>query len=291
VREQQDSSRWSGDSGGRDSRFGGGPPMMMMFGGGGFDRGDRDSDRGDRGDRGDRDSDRGDRGSDRWGGGGFGGDRGGFGGGGGFGGSEGGGGSTSGTTAAGDAAAAEANARKSYRALTGKERVPTGVPSWFTERDGDGDGQIAMFEFESRWTPSAAAEFAKHDRDGDGLITAREALGGSGSAPSGPAPAMMAGGGDRGGRDRSGRDSRGSSSSAPATPSAPAAPVASVDERYRSYAAGRMKTYDKNSDGFLDAAESKELSGDPLASGGDKDADGKVSADELTGWYAAKAKR
>jgi hypothetical protein len=67
-------------------------------------------------------------------------------------------------------------ARKSGRFLTAAERLPEGLPDWFTEKDEDGDGQVSMAEFATDWTPQKAAEFARYDLNGDGLITAQECL-------------------------------------------------------------------------------------------------------------------
>lgn len=66
---------------------------------------------------------------------------------------------------------------KTYRFLSPAERLPSGLPDWFTRNDADGDGQIAMAEFSSSWDDQKAAEFTRWDRNGDGVITPKEALG------------------------------------------------------------------------------------------------------------------
>ena len=66
--------------------------------------------------------------------------------------------------------------RKTYRFLAPVERLPKGLPDWFTRSDADGDGQIAMAEFSASWNDAKASEFAGWDRNGDGLITPKEAL-------------------------------------------------------------------------------------------------------------------
>jgi len=66
--------------------------------------------------------------------------------------------------------------KKSYRFLSPTERLPKGLPDWFARNDADADGQIMMSEFAAAWTESTAADFMKHDRDGDGIITPDEAL-------------------------------------------------------------------------------------------------------------------
>jgi hypothetical protein len=66
--------------------------------------------------------------------------------------------------------------RKSYRFLSALERLPSGLPSWFREKDGDKDGQVQMSEWTKRWSDSAVSEFSRHDGNGDGVITPAEAL-------------------------------------------------------------------------------------------------------------------
>ncbi len=51
--------------------------------------------------------------------------------------------------------------------------LPSGLPGWFAEKDKDADGQVGMYE----WPKDKLDEFAKHDRNGDGLITIEEAMG------------------------------------------------------------------------------------------------------------------
>jgi EF hand len=65
---------------------------------------------------------------------------------------------------------------KSYRFKSAKERLPAGLPGWFTSKDANGDGQVEMSEYSKSWTESTAAEFKRYDRDNDGVITAEEAL-------------------------------------------------------------------------------------------------------------------
>jgi hypothetical protein len=76
----------------------------------------------------------------------------------------------------GDKSASATDTKKSYRFLTPTERLPKGMPDWFIKNDADGDGQIMMVEYSSNWTESTAAEFAKLDLDGDGIITPEECL-------------------------------------------------------------------------------------------------------------------
>ncbi len=55
-------------------------------------------------------------------------------------------------------------------------RLPAGLPRWFIERDLDGDGQVTLAEYAPTGSPARIEEFRAWDRDGDGVITVREAL-------------------------------------------------------------------------------------------------------------------
>jgi len=83
--------------------------------------------------------------------------------------------SSSGTAVAGSGSGMS-GARRFYRALTPLERLPEGLPEWFARKDTDADGQVSMAEFATSWTQEAAAEFAKHDLNNDGMITPAECL-------------------------------------------------------------------------------------------------------------------
>jgi hypothetical protein len=78
-----------------------------------------------------------------------------------------------------------AGGRKSERFLTATERLPKGLPDWFTRSDADADGQVQMWEYSTTWNDETVAEFAKLDFDGDGIITTAEALGESSVASAG----------------------------------------------------------------------------------------------------------
>ena len=51
----------------------------------------------------------------------------------------------------------------------------SGLPSWFTSRDSNKDGQISMNEFSRSVSESMVAEFRRYDANDDGIITAKEA--------------------------------------------------------------------------------------------------------------------
>jgi Ca2+-binding EF-hand superfamily protein len=64
--------------------------------------------------------------------------------------------------------------RESYRFLTPTERLPKGLPSWFVQKDVDGDGQVTMAEFSSTWNETDLVNYTKFDKNGDGRITPSE---------------------------------------------------------------------------------------------------------------------
>ncbi|PHS14000.1 MAG: hypothetical protein COA78_06360 [Blastopirellula sp.] len=61
-----------------------------------------------------------------------------------------------------------------YRFLSATERLPEGLPDWFTRNDANADGQIMMSEYSTSWTSSKVREFQGFDLNGDGVITAKE---------------------------------------------------------------------------------------------------------------------
>ncbi|MCU0979447.1 MAG: hypothetical protein MUF25_09810 [Pirellulaceae bacterium] len=56
-------------------------------------------------------------------------------------------------------------------------RLPAGLPDWFRKGDRDGDGQLTLAEYAELGSASADKEFARYDRNQDGLLTPREVLG------------------------------------------------------------------------------------------------------------------
>lgn len=50
------------------------------------------------------------------------------------------------------------------------------IPTWFFERDGDGDKQVLMSEFTEQWDEAKIEEFASFDHNRDGMITIDEVL-------------------------------------------------------------------------------------------------------------------
>lgn len=81
---------------------------------------------------------------------------------------------SSGTTLA--STSSTTSSRKSYRFLSPQERLPAGLPSWFTSQDTNHDGQVSMAEYTLAWSDEKAREFGKFDLNGDGMITPQECL-------------------------------------------------------------------------------------------------------------------
>jgi hypothetical protein len=65
---------------------------------------------------------------------------------------------------------------QAMRFLTPAERLPSGLPGWFSQSDRDGDGQVMMAEYSSYWTDEKIKEFNKYDLNADGTITPNECL-------------------------------------------------------------------------------------------------------------------
>lgn len=79
-------------------------------------------------------------------------------------------GSASGSSTSGK----EGDKRRSYRFSRAADRLPKGLPSFFS-RDTNGDGQISMSEYSRSWTKNSVADFRRYDKNDDGIITAKEA--------------------------------------------------------------------------------------------------------------------
>lgn len=65
---------------------------------------------------------------------------------------------------------------KTYRFLSPHERLPKGLPAWFTEKDRNGDGQLTFREFTTRLSQSKLDEFNALDLNRDGLLVPKEYL-------------------------------------------------------------------------------------------------------------------
>lgn len=76
-----------------------------------------------------------------------------------------------------EAANADQLALERRRGLKYFAQLPEGVPSWFVERDADGDAQLTLAEFSPKLRATEVAEFKGYDVNGDGLLTAAELSG------------------------------------------------------------------------------------------------------------------
>jgi hypothetical protein len=68
------------------------------------------------------------------------------------------------------------NSGRPNRFLTPTERLPEGLPSWFSRNDRNADGQISMAEYSTSWSESQLREFNRYDVNGDGMVTPAECL-------------------------------------------------------------------------------------------------------------------
>jgi len=172
----------------------------------------------------------------------------------------------------------------SYRFLSPTERLPEGLPSWWSTKDRDGDGQVVMAEYASDWSDARVSEYLQYDVNGDGVITPREAIDAQGrgvrvSPPSGSSSYARSSSPST--RSRPTSTSTVSSSTAPASTSAPA----SLSDRYMKYAEGIVDKYDTNGDGSLTSDEWSKISKDPSA--GDADGNGQITPEEYATWLSA----
>ncbi len=192
------------------------------------------------------------------------------------------------------------NGRNSFRVVSDQD-LPEGTPRWFEEKDRNRDGQVAMAEYTGKWNESLVDEFFRWDANGDGVITAEEALrgveagnqvtAGNDSGPSNPDRPPMARSSDQDrGPDRPSRDGETSRSSEPAG-AAPAEDAATVepDERTLKFAERIINQNDQNGDGVLTASEWKSMLMNPAPA--DADGDGRVTAKEYATYMATQRAR
>ena len=159
-----------------------------------------------------------------------------------------------------------------------QERLPDGLPEWYTSRDKNADGQIRMSEFStSQWSERTLAEYYQFDLNKDGVITPGECLAAveKGAVSSGSSSR----GSSQSGRGDSGRSESSSASGTKSSgDSKPAAGAGEIDPRYMKYAVGKIKEQDFNKDGVLSKEEWSRSSSfkDEM----DTDKDGKLTPTE-----------
>lgn len=157
--------------------------------------------------------------------------------------------------------------RASYRIT----EAPAGLPEWFTRNDSNSDNQVEMAEFSKKWTQDSIEDFQRFDANQDGYITSKESLvavkkgyipGGATSLVSAPVSSPSA---------SAGTPTAGS----PASTSTKSTSSATPD--MRSWAEKKIKTYDKDGNGFLSPNELPDAS---KFSDMDTNKDGKIDLDE-----------
>jgi hypothetical protein len=71
---------------------------------------------------------------------------------------------------------------------TPQDRLPTGLPKWFIEKDTNKNGTVELSEYlDGEYTEERMAEFQKYDFNGDFVITPQEVLKIEGKKPAAPA--------------------------------------------------------------------------------------------------------
>jgi len=178
-----------------------------------------------------------------------------------------------------DSGADDSNGRKVYRFRTVEERLPSGLPDWFRERDANHDGQIMMYEYASDWTDELVMEFNRLDVNRDGIVTPQECL-----APS----TDLATDTTATAESESGSESPGQGTAASQPQSTPAAAVepTEINPSYMRYAEGVIKKYDKDGNGVLKSDEWSAMSKSPAAA--DTDGNGEITTAEYARWVMTR---
>lgn len=150
----------------------------------------------------------------------------------------------------------------SYRFLTAHERLPSGIPDAFRQMDSDLDGQVSMSEYASEWDDSVVAKFAAIDADGNGILTATEAVNS----------------GDFGGAGRSSTPRGAANVKDKRSKKSPKA-TGPISKKYRDYAESYIKKYDLDGNGSLSKSEVEKMRRPPKNA--DLNGDGKITVEEF----------
>ena len=134
-----------------------------------------------------------------------------------------------------------------------------------------------MAEFAKEWNDDVVAEFFDSDFNGDGVITADEALK---KVEKGSVSQLAA--------TYSGKPSS-SASSATATAAPAASSGGKADDKYVKLGQRIIDRYDKNKDGQLTASEWGKMLMSPAAADGDRN--GKITVQEYASWMQSRQKR
>jgi Ca2+-binding EF-hand superfamily protein len=180
------------------------------------------------------------------------------------------------------------NERLSYRFKTALERLPEGLPPWFSQNDGDADGQVAMAEFSTSWSNRTLADFRQFDLNLDGIVTSTECL--QATEDGAVRGTVSSTSSNASSRSRSSSGSTGTTSSPPkatvATSTGGGGGGSGIDQRYIDFSRKTLGRYDTNGNGSLEKDEWSKMSNNPEAA--DKDGDGKITVEELAGFYTKK---
>jgi len=191
------------------------------------------------------------------------------------------GGSRGGTTRSGGTTTIE-NERLSYRFKTAIERLPEGLPPWFSQNDSNADGQVAMAEFSTSWSDGTLADFRQFDLNLDGIVTSAECL----QATDNGAVRGTVASTSSYASSRSRSSDRTPTASPTRTVATSSGGGSNIDQRYIDFSRKQLGKYDTNGNGSLEKDEWSKMSNNPEAA--DKDGDGKITVEELAGFYTSK---
>jgi hypothetical protein len=173
--------------------------------------------------------------------------------------------------------------RRSYRNIA-EVKLPEGLPGFFTDRDANKDGQVAMSEYGSDWNDQLVAEYFKWDVNSDGVITAVEALSAVEKGATASATTMTST------SSSSSSSSSGSSDTTQSSSSGSAAASGAIDPKLTSYAERIVGRYDnKPKDGALTASEWSGMLINPAPA--DANRDGRITIPEYAQWLHSRAKK
>jgi hypothetical protein len=93
------------------------------------------------------------------------------------------GGPTAAEGASSTAAPGTRNVPRDRRFFIPPAHRPQGLPTWFFDRDANGDGQLTLAEYAPKASKAELDEFSRYDANGDGLVTPKECLRGAKPTP------------------------------------------------------------------------------------------------------------
>ncbi len=178
------------------------------------------------------------------------------------------------------------NDRLSYRFKTAIERLPEGLPPWFSQNDGDADGQVAMAEFSTSWSGQTLADFRQFDLNLDGIVTSDECLRATDNGAVRGTVASTSSYASSRSRSSSGTTRTNAPSPTKTSATASSGGGGNIDQRYIDFSRKTLGKYDTNGNGSLEKEEWSKMSSNPEAA--DTDSDGKITVEELAGFYTKK---